>query len=84
MLILDTDWVLLMGCSSSIRVDIEPICACGNPNGYYGTAWHFTVYCWNSIINRQTMAYDPQTGNAKTIESCLSDKADIENHLYAN
>ncbi|CAF0951675.1 unnamed protein product [Didymodactylos carnosus] len=42
-----TTYVTYASTSSSIRVDVEPNCACTDPLGCTGTVWYFLVHCLN-------------------------------------
>jgi hypothetical protein len=74
--------------SSSVRVDVEPNCACTDPAGCVGTLWYFTAYCLNATHTRQAVISQSQRVqlpeiNARTVNTVegvlsLSDKEYIE------
>jgi hypothetical protein len=75
--------------SSSIRVDVEPNCACTDPAGCVGTLWYFTVYCLHATHTRQAVISQLQRVqlpeiNARTVEGVLplSDKEYIERGFF--
>ena len=69
--------------SSSIRVDVEPDCACTSPYGC-GTVWYFTVYCLNSTTTQRSIISNNRISNDETVNLSLSDKTDIERRLYTS
>jgi hypothetical protein len=79
----DTIYLNYSSHSSTIRVDVEPNCNCTNPTGC-GTAWDFTAHCLNSSTRIQKGTKNNQNIGINIISSTRSDKAAIENYLYAN